>query len=203
MNEKLSLTQLDLLREIGTVGAGTSATALAELIGEKVEISVPQVSLIPLENISNLLGEVERLFFVLDMEIRGEISGRIFLLFPPEHAKLLSSSLLSKPQDQLEINDEMFQSSLKECANILCGSYVTALADMTNLNVITTVPSLAIDMVGAILDFIFIQIAQYSEKALFIKTDLKVKGLNLEGLFLFFPFSESLTRIFEALGIKE
>jgi len=203
MNERLSLNQLDLLREIGTIGAGRSATALADLTGEKVEISVPQASLVPLENISSLLGDMERIFFVLDMEIKGDISGRIFLLFPPEDAKLLSSYLLGKPKDQLNSNDEMFQSSLKESANILSGSYITALAEMTNLSVINSVPSLAIDMVGAILDFIFIQIAQYSEEALFIKTDLKVKGLNLEGLFLFFPSKESLKKIFEALGMKE
>ena len=203
MNERLSLNQLDLLREIGTIGAGRSATALADLTGEKVEISVPQASLVPLENISSLLGGLERLLFVLDMEIKGDISGRIFLLFLPEDAKLLSSYLLGKPKDQLNSNDEMFQSSLKESANILSGSYITALAEMTNLNVISSVPSLAIDMVGAILDFIFIQIAQYSEEALFIKTDLKVKGLNLEGLFLFFPSNESLKKIFGALGMKE
>lgn len=203
MNERLSLNQLDLLKEIGTIGAGRSATALADLTGEKVEISVPQASLVPLENISSLLGGLERLLFVLDMEIKGDISGRIFLLFTPEDAKLLSSYLLGKPKDQLNSNDEMFQSSLKESANILCGSYITALAEMTNLNVISSVPCLAIDMVGAVLDFIFIQIAQYSEEALFIKTDLKVKGLNLEGLFLFFPSNESLKKIFEALGMKE
>lgn len=203
MNERLSLNQLDLLREIGTIGAGRSATALADLTGEKVEISVPQASLVPLENISSLLGGLERLFFVLDIELKGDISGRIFLLFLPEDAKLLASYLLGKPKDQLNSNDELFQSSLKECANILSGSYIAALAEMTNLNVISSVPSLAIDMVGAILDFIFIQIAQYSQDALFIKTDLKVKGLNMEGLFLFFPASESLKKIFETLGIKE
>jgi chemotaxis protein CheY-P-specific phosphatase CheC len=58
------------------------------------------------------------------------------------------------------------------------------------------------DMVGAILDFIFIQIAQTSEEALFIKTDLQVKGLSMEGLFLLFPTSDSLQKIFSVLGIK-
>lgn len=203
MNEKYSLSQLDLLKEIGTIGAGKAATALADLLTERVEISVPQASIIPLENISNLFGGMERLFFVLDMEIKGDVSGRIFLLFPPGDAKYLASSLLKRPKEQLDFNDDMFQSAVKESANIICGSYVSALAEMTNLHMLSSVPSLAVDMVGAILDFIFIQIAQYSEEALFIKTDLKVKGLNLEGLFLFFPHFESLKKIFEVLGLKE
>lgn len=203
MNRRLSLSQLDVLREVGTIGAGRAATALSELIAKKVEITVPEVSLIPIENVSNLLEERDKLFFVIDMEITGDVSGRIFLLFSPDDARILSGSLLGKPKESLDLRDELLQSSLKESANILSGSYVSALADMTNLNILISSPSLAIDMVGAILDFIFIQIAQYSEDALIIKTNLKVSDVNLEGLFLFFPSSESLTKIFTTLGLNE
>lgn len=202
MDKKLSLSQLDVLKEIGTIGSGRAATALADLINTKVEISVPQVSLIPLENISGLFGGSERILFVLDMGMSGDVSGRIFLLFSPQDAKILSGSLLGKTADQIDFKDAMFQSSLKECANILAGSFISALAEMTNKNILSSVPSLAQDMVGAILDFIFIQIAQYSEEALYIKTDLRVKGLELGGFFLFFPSSQSLREIFEALGFK-
>ena len=200
MEKRLSLTQLDILKEIGTVGAGRAATALSELISKKVSINVPEVNLVPLENISNLLKERERLFFVIDMEITGEVTGRIFLLFSPEDARHLSGSLLGKSKEEFDLRDEMLQSAVKESANILCGSYISALADMTRLNILISSPSLAIDMVGAILDFIFIQIAQASEEALVVKTDLRVSEESLEGLFLFFPSSESLNRIFEALG---
>lgn len=201
MDRKLSLTQLDALKEAGTIGAGRAATALADLIYKKVQITVPQVSLIPIENISTLLTARDRTFFVIDMEITGDISGRIFLLFSPQDAQLLASNLLGKPQEKMDFKDELLQSAIKECANILCGSYISALADMTSLNILISSPSLALDMVGAILDFIFIQIAQYSEEALIIKTDLKVSDVNLEGLFLFFPSSDSLKRIFESLGL--
>ena len=203
MSDKFSLTQLDLIKEIGTIGAANAATALADLIATRVEIAVPEVSLIPLEHIYKLLGEMDRLFFVLDMEIKGDMLGRIFLLFSPEDAKLLSSSLLGKPKEEIDFNDDLFQSSLKESANILGGSYNSALAEMCHISILTSIPSLAMDMVGAILDFIFIQIAQYSEEAIFIKTHMQVKGLNLEGLFLFFPSTESLLKVFELLGLKE
>ncbi|MFA5363063.1 MAG: chemotaxis protein CheC [Candidatus Omnitrophota bacterium] len=202
MDEKLSFNQEDLLKEMGTIGAACAATALADMIGGRVDIEVPQVNLIPLENLHSLMGNTEKAFFVLDMEIKGDITGRIFLLFSPEDAALLGGTLLGKPKEKIEYTDEMFQSALKESANILGGSYVSALAEMTNMTMLTSVPSLAMDMVGAILDFIFIQIAQYSEEALFIRTDLRVKGMNLEGLFLFFPSTESLRKIFENLKLK-
>jgi len=200
--QKLSFTQLDVLKEIGTIGSATAATALADMVSEKVEISVPQVSLVPLENLSTILASADTLYFVLDMEINGDIGGRIFLLFSPEDAKFLASVLLGKPKEELDFKDDMFKSALKEVCNILGGAYISALADITNLSILPSIPSLALDMVGAILDFIFIQIAQTSEEALFIKTDLQVKGLSMEGLFLLFPTSESLQKIFDVLGVK-
>lgn len=203
MDRRLSLSQLDLLREVGTIGAGRAATALSELIAKKVEITVPEVSLIPIENVSKLLEERDKLFFVIDMEIIGDVGGRIFLLFSPDDARILAASLLGKPKENLDLRDELMQSALKESANILSGSYISALADMTNLNILISSPSLAIDMVGAILDFIFIQIAQYSEDALIIKTNLRVSDVSMDGLFLFFPSSESLTKIFTTLGLNE
>lgn len=200
--QKLSFTQLDVLKEIGTIGSATAATALADLVAAKVDISVPQVSLVPLENLSTVLASADTLYFVLDMEINGDIGGRIFLLFSPEDAKFLASVLLGKPKEELDFKDDMFKSALKEACNILGGAYISALADITNLAILPSIPSLALDMVGAILDFIFIQIAQTSEEALFIKTDLQVKGLSMEGLFLLFPTSDSLQKIFNVLGVK-
>ena len=200
--QKLSFTQLDVLREIGTIGSATAATALADMVAEKVDISVPQVSLVPLENLSTILDSADKLYFVLDMEIKGDIGGRIFLLLSPEDAKFLASVLLGKPKEELDFKEDMFRSALKEACNILGGAYISALADITSFTILPSIPSLALDMVGAILDFIFIQIAQTSEQALFIKTDLEVKGLSMEGLFLLFPTSESLQKIFDALGVK-
>jgi chemotaxis protein CheC len=200
--QKLTLTQLDLLKEIGTIGSATAATALADMIACKVEIQVPQVSLVPLENLANILDTPDKLYFVLDMEVKGDVGGRIFLLLPPEDARFLASALLGKPKEELDLKDDMFRSALQEACNILGGAYVSALADMTSFTILTSIPSLALDMVGAILDFIFIQIAQVSDEALFIKTDMQVKGLSMEGLFLLFPTSESLQKIFEVLGVK-
>ena len=200
--QKLSFTQLDVLKEIGTIGSATAATALADLVAARVEISVPQVSLVPLENLSMILASADKLYFVLDMEFNGDIGGRIFLLFSPEDAKFLASVLLGKSKEELDFNDDMFKSALKEACNILGGAYISALADITHITMLTSTPSLALDMVGAILDFIFIQIAQTSEEALFIKTDLQVKGLSMEGLFLLFPTSDSLQKIFDVLGVK-
>jgi len=203
-NEKrISLNQLDVLREIATIGAGRAATALAELLGTRVDIKLPETRLIPLENLDTILGDPEKTFFVLDTALEGEIGGRIFLLLPPEEAVILGATLIGQDPKDIKYDDPLFQSALKEMANILVGAYMNALSDMIGLTIIYSVPSMALDMVAALLDFIFIQIAQHSEEALFVKTDLAVKDINFSGLFLFFPDHESLMKIFSILSPED
>jgi len=74
--KRISLNQLDVLREIGTIGAGRAATALADLLGTKVNISLPETRLVPLENLDKILGDPEKAFFVLDTGLEGDIGGR-------------------------------------------------------------------------------------------------------------------------------
>jgi len=202
MAEQLSYNQIDVLKEIATVGSATAATALADMIGEKVEISVPQVTLVPVENIGAVLARPDEMCFILDMELQHDVKGRIFILLPPDDAKFLSATLLSRQKEEVDFNDEMFRSALKEVCNILGGSYVSAMADMTKFTISISTPSMAFDMIGAILDFIFINIAEESDEALYIKTEITIKGLRLSGLFLLFPTAESLQKIFNSLNIK-
>ncbi len=202
MYSRLNLIQMDVLKELSSIGSANAATALSSLVSSKVEITVPQVNLVPLENISSLFGGMDKLLFVLDTELKGDISGRIFIFLSLEDAKGLGGMLLGKSPEEIDIREEMFLSSLKESANILGGSYISALAEMTNMTILNSTPSLAIDMVGAVLDFIFIKIAQYSEEVLFIRNSLQVHGKNLNSLIMLFPDNESLIKIFETLNVK-
>jgi chemotaxis protein CheC len=201
--KKISLTHVDLLRELGTIGGGRAATALAELLNCKVEIALPETKIVPLEALDKVLGSPEDVYFVLDIGLEGDVGGRIFFLLPPQEAKILGAVLLGKTPQEMDQNDPLFQSSLKEMINIISGAYMNALSDMTGLTIMYGIPSLAIDMIGALLDFFFIHVAQYSDEAIIIKNQLKVKDINFSGLFLFFPDMDSLHKIFDVLGVKE
>jgi len=201
MDDNFSSKQLDIIRELSTISAGRAAMALADLLGTKVDITVPQATVVPLDNISGLLGSPERPFFVLDIHLSGDILGRLFLLFSPEDAKVITSLLLGKAREEIMFDDPMVQSALMESSNILAGSYMMVLAEMTGLQIMFSTPSLAMDMLGAILDFIFIQVAEQSDQTFFVKTELKVKEKNLEGMLLFFPDIDSFKKIFAALKI--
>ncbi len=197
------MNKMDILTELATIGAGKAATALADMLGNRVEITVPEAKMIPLKQLSTFLDHPEKPFLVIDTQLEGEINGRVSFLFRPDIAKRLGLLLLGKnPDEDVDFNDQYFQSSMKEVVNILVGAYMSALSEMTNITIMFSVPTLTIDMVASILDFIFAQIAVNSDEVLIIKTMLKSDQMQFEGLLLFHPDDPSLKRIFEALGMK-
>ena len=202
-NNRVSPAQMDLLREIGTIGMGRAATALSELLNCKVEITLPQTKIIPLESLGSILGEPEEIYFVLDIGLEGDIGGRLFFLVSPKEAKILGSALLGQKPEDMDSEDPLFQSALKEMVNIIAGAYMNVLSDMTTLTIMYTIPSLAMDMVSALLDFFFIHISQFTDDAVFIDANLKVEDIQFKGTFLYFLEPESMLRIFEMLGVDD
>jgi len=200
--DKFSLLHLDVLKEIGTIGSARAATALSEILNCKVEISLPEAKLVPLESLDKALDNPEKVYFVLDTALEGELEGRLFFLLLPQEAKILGEALLGRSLKEEDLNDELFQSSLKEIVNILAGSYMNALSDLTGLMIMYSVPSLGIDMINALLEFFFIHMAQESEEVVLIKTNLKVQDRSLKGMLLFFLYWDSLKKLAEKLRIK-
>ena len=64
--EQLNMEQLtgqyfDVLKELGNIGAGNATTALASLMGCKVEMSVPQVRLLEFSDVGEIVGGDEKI----------------------------------------------------------------------------------------------------------------------------------------------
>lgn len=91
-------------------------------------------------------------------------------------------------------------SALSEIGNILAGSYLSSLADFTRLNMQPTVPSLAIDMAGAILSYGLLQFGQMGDQALLIDTKFLNGKDEVEGHFFLIPDPESFEKIFYRSG---
>lgn len=195
----LSDIQLDALREMGNIGAGNAATALSQLIGELINITVPSVKVLPLEDVPFTLGGPEKVVYVIYLDVLSKISGIMLTTISPESALLLVNKMLGL--NEKDISSEIAQSALKEAGSILCGSYLSALSQVVGVSSIASVPSMACDMLGAILNFILAEIGQVAEEVLFIETELFVSSIKLECSQIFLPKPESLETILSSLGM--
>lgn len=190
----------DVLREIGNIGAGNATTALATMIGTKVDMRVPKVGLMEFKEIGAEMGSEETIMAGIYQQIRGDISGSIMFLLEEKSARVLVSKLMGVESNSSEPFNEMEISALQEIGNIITGSYLSSLSTLTNMTIDASVPSLCIDMCEAILSVPAIEFAELGDKMLLIKTEFS-DDVKLEGYFILVPDLTSYEKILTSLGM--
>ena len=190
----------DVLREIGNIGAGNATTALATMIGTKVDMRVPKVGLMEFKEIGAEMGGEETIMAGIYQQIRGDISGSIMFLLEEKSARVLVSKLRGVESNSSEPFNEMEISALQEIGNIITGSYLSSLSTLTNMTIDASVPSLCIDMCEAILSVPAIEFAELGDKMLLIKTEFS-DDVKLEGYFILVPDLTSYEKILTSLGM--
>jgi chemotaxis protein CheC len=199
----LKESQLDAMREVANIGAGHAATALSGMTNRTIMITVPRVYVRPLEEASDLVGDPSTVIAAVLMHMMGDLTGRALVLFPERAAKTLCDFLFRREMGTTQVFGEMEQSSLKEAGNILASAYMNALSDFMGLMLVPSVPSLVIDLSGAVLTSAHVNFGHDRDYAFCVETSFRVEGSNdpLGGHFLLLPDLSSLRSIFDAIRL--
>lgn len=203
MAERKGLTplQMDALREVGNIGSGNAAVSLSTMVDKKVLLSVPRASLVPLVKVSDLVGGAETPVVGIYLHISGDASGSMLLLLAEVSANVLAHLMVSgKGEGELTTVE---QSALQETGSILAGSYLNALSQMTGILLRPSVPGFAMDMAGAIIDFILVEISQSEDFVLVIETEFDIMEHVIKGHLILFPDLGSLDIILGRLGVSD
>lgn len=198
--DEINSMYFDVLREIGNIGAGNATTAVATLLNIKLNMEVPNVKLMAVQELNTAIGSEEEEIVGIYLGVQNDIEGSLMFLLKMDAAHYLVNHLLGRGDEYKEEFDEMDLSAMKEIGNIIAGSYLSALSTMTNLNITPTVPYIAVDMAGAILSIPAIQFGQYGDNALLIETSFGADTM-LEGYFILLPELDSYDKILASLGI--
>ncbi|SPF51452.1 CheC-like family protein [Candidatus Desulfosporosinus infrequens] len=192
--------QLDALREIGNIGSGHAATALSTLLQRRIDMSVPKVWAIPFEQVTAIVGQLDTPQATIYVKVEGEASGKAVFFFPIESAQIMVQALMGRNEPLDLYSDEMAQSALKEVGNILVSSFIIAISQFSGIPLQPSVPALAVDMIGASLDAIFLEEGSLEDTVLFIDTQLS--GIpKIAGQFIFLPDDGSLKKLLGATGL--
>lgn len=196
---KLSEVQLDALSEVSNIGAGNAATALSQLLNEKIDMTVPKVNVIPIDNILSEIGSEKEVAGVM-VRVLGDTPGNILFVFEQEAAFYIIETLTGSKSHEL---NEMGSSALCEVGNIISSSYMNAISRFTNLVMMPSVPAFTYDMVGAILSTSFIESGQYDDNVLDFETEfLNGDSKRISGHFYYIPMPGSLEKILNTLGVN-
>lgn len=192
---------VDVLREIGNIGAGNATTAIASMLQLRINMNVPKVSLLTFQELGSAVCAEDEAIVGIYLEVQDDISGSMMFLMKLDSAHYLVNRLMGRAEDYNEAFDEMDLSALKEIGNIIAGSYLNALSTMTQLTIAPSVPYIAIDMAAAILSVPAIQFGQYGDNALLIETEFG-DDVMINGYFILLPDLESYDKILTSLGIS-
>jgi chemotaxis protein CheC len=200
----LKESQLDAMREVANIGAGHAATALSQMTNRTIMITVPRVKIKPLEDAGDMVGPPDQVVASVLMHMMGDLTGRAMLLFPEPAALVLCDYLFRRERGTTTAFGEMEQSSLKEAGNILASAYLNALSDFMGMMLVPSVPSLVIDLSGAILTSAHLNFGHDREYALCVETSFRSEGSteSMAGHFLLLPDLASLQSIFDAIRIS-
>jgi chemotaxis protein CheC len=199
----LTAQQLDGLREVANIGAGHAATALSQMTGQTIMISVPRIFIAPLEDVPpHLSGPEEPAAGVL-LHMLGDLTGRTLLVFPSATAIRLAELMLRRPKGSASGLGELEQSAIREAGNILSGQYLSALSEFMGMMLLPSPPSLAIDMSHALLEGAYLQFGSARDPVVCVESEFRMTDLGdvLRGFFLLLPDGPSLLAILRTLKL--
>jgi chemotaxis protein CheC len=199
----LKESQLDAMREVANIGAGHAATALSGMTNRTIMITVPRVYVRPLEDACDMVGAPDAVMAAVLMHMMGDLTGRAMVLFPQRAAYTLCDFLFRRSMGSTTQFGEMEQSGLKEAGNILASAYLNALSDFMGMMLVPSVPSLVIDLSGAVLTTAQLNFGHERDYAFCVETSFRVEGATepLGGHFLLLPDLSSLRAIFDAIRL--
>ena len=204
MIDEFDLTpiQMDALREIGNVGAGNSATALSQIINKRIDMNVPKVALVPIESVPDLVGGPDTIVVGVFLRVYGKAPGNILFIMPQKSAFYLVDTLMGREHGTTKKLDFMDESALMEIGNILSGAYLNAFFNFTHISMLPSIPALAMDMAGAILNIVLVQLGQMGDQAMVIETEFLAEDDGINGHFFLVPDPGSLGTLIKAVGVE-
>ena len=169
---------VDRVRELGSIGAGQAANVFAQLVGRPIRMHVPAVrgrSTRPLAH--ELKAWDTGIFF----EVEGGLGGLVAVFFSIRSRDNLLRIMVGErgaldeptPEEKEEGTAALRreeESALREVGNILASSVVSAIADALGTRVLPSIPTLAVEGAGAVLQSLLS--ARGSDAGLRIETEI-------------------------------
>ncbi|HEU4628876.1 MAG TPA: chemotaxis protein CheC [Gemmatimonadaceae bacterium] len=199
----LTPLHLDALREVANIGAGHAATALSQMTGRTIMISVPTVNIARMEQLPPQLAAPDEAVAGVLMHILGDLAGRTLLVFPQRTALRLAELMLGRPEANLASFGELERSAMKEAGNILSGAYMNALSEFLGMILLPSPPSLELDVAAAVVSTACLQFSTDRDYVFCVESEFVMQdvGERLRGFFLLMPDVASLRAVLRAIRL--
>ncbi|MDD3248716.1 MAG: chemotaxis protein CheC [Methanosarcina sp.] len=188
--------ELDILKELGNIGAGHAATSLSKLLNKDVFFSVPKVKIGEIKNLSSeFIDEVVAGVIIALQDLEEHRSGYLYIMFPEKSARKIAGELFGME----ELDEEMYASTIMEVGNILSSSFCDALADFMDIILLPSPPNFAVDVPTAVIDSVVSQMAEKNDHIILFETSLS-SDPDIEIYLAMLPEPDMLDNMMKILG---
>lgn len=200
--EDMNALELDVIKEIGSIGTGNAATALSQVIKKTTKMSLPAVYVLGYNEAIEMVGTPEEIVAAVLVKMSGEINGIMLFILKIDFINAVLDSVLSKDIDNYMDLTELEKSALEEIGNIIISSYVNAMSGLTGVSIKLSIPSIAINMLGGILSVPMVEFGYETDKLMMINGKFIVDDKVLDSNLLMMPDIQSLNYLMQKLGVN-
>ena len=212
MNDRkqlLSPEQVDFLAEMMNIGAGNAAAALSQVLQCQVDLVIPRVFIIAETKELSILDNPSLPVVCARMDMVGDVSGGLFLIVPEKQKndliRLAEQAMTESGQSWRagltnQESDDLKLSIIAEIGNIVAGVYLTAVHDFCRLNIYHTVPTIATDMVQALLDESLVRLSRQVQHIIVIENEFVAGEQRIRTFLVMIPSVESVNILVNSIG---
>lgn len=200
--KELSPVAIDCFKEIGNIGSGNAASSLSAMLGKSVRMCVPDIHVLDYDEVINVIGGPEKIITGILVTFKGDIKGMIMFLLEDAFAKIVVRTFMGKENVDVTQLDENDVSAVKEMGNIMAGSYLNVLAAMAGFTVAMDVPSMTVDMMGAIMNAPMVEFSEVGDEVLFIDNRFVIDDVEIQSNIVLIPELESVDILMKKLGVN-
>jgi chemotaxis protein CheC len=193
---ELDISDLEILKEVGNIGAGHAATSLSTVLQQEVQMSIPAVCSMPPHLLNKHYNRYDMPTNAVFMQLTRDCEMDILLMIDNPEAKKIAAAMTMTPTIE-ELDPDMEQSAIQELANIIIGSFLSAISDFTGILLVPTPPTRIVDTFDAILDNFLVNQAVSVEKAIVFDACFSRQGEDSKSILMIFPSKELQRRLIE------
>ena len=200
--DDMNLQELDVMREIGSIGTSHAATSLSKMLQKEIRITIPQVNILGYEEAVDRIGDMEQIVAATLVKMSGDVDGLMLFLFNLDFANTVLEKMIGESYKGFEEMDELARSALTEIGNIIICSYINAFSQLVNVDIELSVPRATMNMLGAILTVPIAEYGYETDKLMYCNADFVMDGKQLSDWLLMLPDIRSLNDILDKLGVS-
>lgn len=197
--EEIKEFELDIIREVSSIGTGYAATSLAGLLNCRVRMTIPDINILGYDETIDKLGDPEEAVAAVLTKMSGDMEGIFLFLLRLDFINSVLGTIMGKRIENYDELSEMEVSALTEIGNIIISSYVNAVSSIASMEIELSVPCISINMLGGILSVPMAQFGYETDKLMLIDGKLVVDDQKLDSTLLMMPDIRSLDELMKRL----